>query len=439
MNSKKFGIILLLTILAKIFLAWAIPVFGDESYYWFWGQHVQLSYFDHPGMVGWMTWLGAKIQFLPAPLLVRWPFIFLSSLSLFFYWQILQESKQIDFKFSIWLVAFYLLNPLLGVGGILATPDVPLVFFWTLSYWIFLSILKKQRTIDYVFLGASLGLGLCSKYHIVLFPISIILALALSKRMTEINLKKLSLTFCAGIFFSLPVLIWNYKNDWVSFAFQLNHGFQGKSYSVIWTITYLAGQILLFNPLLMYQLFLNLRKSIAQKAAIANWSFFCLSSLKASVEANWPVTAHISGLAALQDAKNRQFLRPALTYSILIWIIFFGFYFTEFGQQKINKIPTTLTAENIWPKISKYSPIYGPTYQMSSLLQLTSGRQILKLNELSRIDFYDSGLFPMPTEKLFYALKYNTSDWPQWTNRAQKTAVEFFPDQKLTLYRVTYE
>ncbi len=439
MKTKSIGLILFISTLVKIFLAWQMPVFGDESYYWFWGQHVQLSYFDHPGMVGWLTWLGSQFSFLPKSLLIRWPFILLSTLSLFLFIQILKRQVVQNSQITGWLIAFYLLNPMLGIGGILATPDVPLVFFWSLSYLCVLRIIEKQNLKDYFFLGACLGLGFCSKYHIVLFPITMGLGLIWSKKVSDIQFKKLALTILTGFVFSSPVLIWNYQNDWSSILFQLNHGLQGKTYTRAWTITYILGQVFLFNPFLMFLLFSESKNLFAKKTALLQWGFFLLSSFKAGVEANWPVTAHIQGLSALHAKSSFKFVKYALVYSLLIWTAFFGFYFSDFGRQKMNTMPSTLIAEKIWPQIEKYKPLFGPTYQMSSLLQLVSEQEILKLNDLSRKDFYDSKLFQKPTKKIFYSLKYDISDWPDWLNHAKKNVVKNFPEYNLTLYRIENE
>src|SRR5437764_11809052 len=34
---------------------------GDEAYYWLWGQHPALSYFDHPPLHAWALWAMSMI------------------------------------------------------------------------------------------------------------------------------------------------------------------------------------------------------------------------------------------------------------------------------------------------------------------------------------------------------------------------------------------
>ena len=437
MKLSSSAYLVLFSVALKITVAFFLPVFGDESYYWFWGQHAQLSYFDHPGMVGWLTAVGSKLSFLPLGLLVRWPFIFVSSFSFWIFLNILKKNTESK-NLILYLALFYLLNPMLGIGGIFATPDVGLVFFWTLSYWFTLQIIEKQKSKDYIFLGIALGFGLCSKYHIVLFPISIILSLWFSKKLHLIEFKKLMLTILFGFIFSLPVLVWNLQNDWASFAFQFNHGFNGRSYSPMWTVTYILGQIFLFNPFLFYNFINNEKKLFTHKSALVQWLFFLASSFKASVEANWPVTAHIQALASHQ-VLNKKYFKFAFAYGILIWMVGLAFLWTPMGEKKLKSLPNSVLAEKIWSEVSNYSPLYGPTYQMSSLLHLISGKEILKLNELSRTDFYDSNLFPKPSDKVFYTLKYDISTWPDWITSAQINLIKTIPEYNLGLYRIVRE
>ena len=45
----------------KLLLLVASRPFRDETYYWLWGQHLSLSYFDHPPLVGWTQGLAGVL------------------------------------------------------------------------------------------------------------------------------------------------------------------------------------------------------------------------------------------------------------------------------------------------------------------------------------------------------------------------------------------
>ena len=45
----------------KLVLLVAARPFMDETYYWLWGQHLSLSNFDHPPLVGWTQALASVL------------------------------------------------------------------------------------------------------------------------------------------------------------------------------------------------------------------------------------------------------------------------------------------------------------------------------------------------------------------------------------------
>lgn len=63
MHSTRRSLVLLQVavayfVLLKIVYGVVVPPNGDEAYYWLWGGHLQLSYYDHAPMVGWTSAVG---------------------------------------------------------------------------------------------------------------------------------------------------------------------------------------------------------------------------------------------------------------------------------------------------------------------------------------------------------------------------------------------
>lgn len=322
---------------------------------------------------------------------------------------------------------------MLGIGGIFATPDVPLIFFWGGSFYFFLKSLRNQKWLDYLLLGVFLGLGFCSKYHIVLFVPTILLYLGLSKQFGKINSFKLGLTSFSGLVFSLPVIIWNYQNNWESFLFQFNHGFNRNQYNLEWSTSYLIGQILIFSPFLFYTLVHSWKKSEFSTLAFAQWLFFLYSSTKAPVEANWPIAAHAQGTTSLDFEKMN--LKWSLGYWTFIYLFLIVFICSPFGQDKIQNVPNADEIRKILPDILGHQPLYGPSYQISSLIHYLSGQDIKKLPRLSRYDFYDQ-LQDIPTTKKLFLLKHANSWLPEWTEKYKKTDIKKFKEYNLELIRL---
>lgn len=443
MLLKKICSLVIITFFLKLIAGLILPFAGDEAYYWFWGQHPQLSYFDHPGMVAWLSSLSNYIPLKPWHA-VRFVFIITSTLTFFVWLKVFllkrktQNPEQLFSELNLF-TAFYMLNPLLGLGSILVTPDSPLLLFWGLACYFVLKIISERRSLDYIFLGISLGLGFCSKYHIVLFPLVTFAGLYLEKNLRPVLNKKVLLTVMFGLLFSLPVLIWNYQNNFSSFKFQLSHGLEAsQSYQVWWTTSYLLGQVLIFNPVLLFSMFYKMKKSFLSFSACGQWLFFLWSSFKAKVEANWPVTSHALALIE-HDGTRKKIVRYSLFYYAVVWLSIPALLLTVEGQKKFNQLPTILTVKKIAPELENLRPLYGPTYQISSLLSLMNSALIYKLNGLSRYDFFDSLPESSPKESLFYVLKYTTTTWPNHYNRYIKTKIKEFPEFNLEVFEFRYE
>jgi len=436
--------IFFLTFFVKVILSYFIPIAGDEAYYWVWGQNLQLSYFDHPGMVAWLSSLTNFFSILPKWFSLRIIFSLLSSLSLIVWLKcfilVRSEESNLDLNKGIIIFSiFYNLNPLLGIGGILATPDVPLVLFWSLSYWATLNILINPLKRFYMLLGVFLGLGFCSKYHIVLFPLTTLIALLFTKKIKLIKPKLIILTFIFGLSFSMPVIIWNIQNDFISFKFQLNHGFTSiYDYNPMWTLTYLVGQIFLLNPFIFWSSMQKNGLTFNKITSWSQWIFFLYSSFKAKVEANWPITSHASILLDY-DFKNKALFKKSLYYFAGLWIIVIILAFTPTLHKKILLLPSSKTVGLIYSEIKDLSPIYGPTYQLSSLITLMTGKKVNKLAGLSRYDFYDTLAESRPGVSKFYVLKYNITFWPESYAQMNIKQIMNFPDIDLALYEITNE
>lgn len=446
MLTKKIFNLIALTFFIKLVFALTFPLVGDEAYYWFWGQNLQLSYFDHPGMVAWLSSLSDYISLVPQWMAARIIFVILSTITFFIWIKVfLRQRQHADFStlssgLNIF-TAFFMLNPFLGLGSVLITPDAPLLLFWGLASYFVLKILEEQKNKDYILLGVSLGLGFCSKYHIVLFPLVTLIALAFEKRLKVLFNKKILLTMLFGFVFCAPVLIWNFQNEFASFKFQLNHGFQTpKPYQLWWTTSYLVGQILIFNPILFFGLVFNFKKSLFKISALGQWLFFLYSSFKAKVEANWPITSHAAGLVDLNTDK-KKIIHSSLIYYFVLWIAVFTFFFTDLGKSKIEQLPTSLTVHEIAPQLQSYKPLYGPTYQLSALFSMLTNTAVYKLNGLSRYDFFDTLEQSKPKEKHFYVLKYKSTEWPanKEYDQFSKNKVAEFSKYNLEVFEFKHE
>jgi len=45
----------------KLVFAFGAPPLSDEAYYWMWGRHIELSYYDHPPLQAWVQGLSHQV------------------------------------------------------------------------------------------------------------------------------------------------------------------------------------------------------------------------------------------------------------------------------------------------------------------------------------------------------------------------------------------
>jgi len=413
---KIIKVIWWVSLVVKIILAVTLPFSQDESYYWVWSKNLQLSYLDHPPMVAWLLWLGNIFEpFLNA---VRLPAVILGHLTILIWINILL--KFISEKKIVFWILLVLFSPLLGVGSIIVTPDIPLLFFLSLSLLFSIQIFEDHKLLNYFFLGLSLGLGFISKYHTVLFIPLLLINLILNKNYKNIRIKGVLITIVTGLIFSLPVLIWNFQNDFRSFAFQLDHGLAQKNWEPFWTYSYLVGQLIIIFPTILYLALTRGYKKKESLIFLSAWFplvFFLTSSFKGPVEPNWAIMslAPIFALAIFNLHKNIY-----LYLSYIFWGIFNIFVMTQVYFSIFENVPEKMNEaryfDEIKPIVTEYSPIYFGSYQMASKIWYETKMPTKKLLHINRADFFDElNPFP-PTEKSFYIIKETWVPIPDWLN-----------------------
>ncbi len=389
---KRFYQLWSVGLVVKTALAIWLPLSNDECYYWVWGHHPQLSYFDHPGMVGWIFWLGTWLESFGNA--TRLPGVWIGHVTLLIWAAILRRVMN-ESALTKWLL-FMLFSPFFGLGSLVVTPDIPLLFFWSLSLWILLKTIGKGSPQLYAALGLSLGLGFLSKYMIVIFVPTALIWLGASGEWRKIQWRWVPLTILLGLISCLPVFIWNAGHDWVSFRFQLDHGLQSEVWDWTWPFEYFGGQLLILFPLTVW---CALRKRPAPNLTFLSyfaWTplvFFFLTSFKAHVEANWPIMAHPAFLAlAFVNFPNSRLLKITLG----VWIVAHVALIAEIEHHWLPVDATQLktyefTHFDVFLPDAQRSdqPFYLGSYQAAATVSYKLRRQFYKIEGLNRRDFYD--------------------------------------------------
>ncbi len=231
--------------------AWLVvtmPVFSQESYYWTYAQHPDLSYYDHPPMVAWLILVGTRV-FGDGALGIRFGTWLCGMLTAALGLALLRHLGLSTRGRSAWLVLL-LCVPILVMTHFLANPDAPLVCAWVAT----LLCLWRARSGDlrwWLLAGFAAGCALLSKYTAAfLLPGGVVVLLADSRMRAQLRRPGPWLAVVIAALVFSPVVIWNVVHDFESFRFQTEGRFSRATLRMKWFWDFLGGQSLVFNPIL---------------------------------------------------------------------------------------------------------------------------------------------------------------------------------------------
>jgi hypothetical protein len=358
----------------------------DEAYYWVYSRFLDWGYFDHPPAVAAMVALGYSL--LGGELGVRLAFIAMQLGAIILMWRMTDRRDALLF----WVIVLSL--PLFQVGGTMALPDMPLIFFAILFLLAFKRYMERDGLTRTIALSAAAALMLYSKYHgILVIAFTLAAAPGLMKRRT----------FWAGallaVLLFLPHLVWQAQHDFVSVRFQLSRPPDWLDPGLIGE--YLAGQIGaagLFSGLILLYLVISRRSAdrferVLKFNCLGILGFFLIMSLKGKVEANWTQVAFIPlavlGHRHLQrtGGLRRWAIALALLPIVLIFAVKLVFVFPPAESRALRRAYEFHDWEEITLKIERYAgglPVVATTYPHASSISFYSGEIVPALNLGSR-------------------------------------------------------
>jgi hypothetical protein len=212
--------------LARLVLAGAIGLGVDEAYMVSTARRLSLSYFDHPPLAWWITHASVALFGSESHLAVRLPFVLLFAVTT---WLIFRMTANVfGEREGVVAVLFLTISPVFSVSsGSWVLPDGPLLCALAAAgYCLSRVLLEPAPQVNawswWLAGGAATGAALLSKYQAVLFVAGAFLFLLVRPAQRRWLTRPEPYAACAiaGMLF-VPVLVWNGRHAWVSFAFQL--------------------------------------------------------------------------------------------------------------------------------------------------------------------------------------------------------------------------
>ena len=219
-NWLTLGMVLTVCVLTlRLVFLGAMEVIPQEAYYWNYAQHLSPGYLDHPPLVAATIWFG-ELLFGHNYFGTRFgPFIYGLLFALIFY---RYARLQVDKNSAVFACALAVLLPYFFLGtGFLATPDASLSLAWVMALYFFYRALVNDEHHAWYGVGLAMGIGMLSKYTIVLLAPAALAFIIFDSQARRILLRKEPyLAVVISILVFSPVIYWNAVNDWASFAFQ---------------------------------------------------------------------------------------------------------------------------------------------------------------------------------------------------------------------------
>ncbi len=235
----------------------------DEAHYVLYARFLDLSYFDHPPLVGWTHAL-FYYTLGTNEFLARFPAVILFAVTSFlcyrFTFMVAGE------KPALYATAALNGSFLLAGLGLMLLPEsllLPIVFA------LISAVRRLERSPDlrnFVLVGALLGLAGLTKYTAVLFIPALALYGLLRKRYDILFNPRLLVSAAVALVVISPVLYWNVTHDFISFRFQSGHVAGEHTPHMAVLLKSLAAQFGAYSPPLFCLAFYGLYKALRSRS-----------------------------------------------------------------------------------------------------------------------------------------------------------------------------
>ena len=331
----------------------------DEAYYALYGEHLAWGYFDHPPMVGLMTYLSSIL--FSGSLGVRFFTIIASCLSLWVMWLIAngrpfdrlrdlngtkaEVVEPVETPTSKNIFLFFTLAcsiVMFNIYGFVTTPDASLILFTALFLLVYQRYLANKSWKNALLMGVMMALMIYSKYHAFL-----LLGLIVLSNLKLLKDGKFWVACLLALALLTPHILWQVSNDFPSFKYHL----AGRNEAFRWSyfLEYLPNQLLIFNPftfgavvyvLIRYKACVRIPPAPLKRGIPAGvferglrfilvgfFFFFWLMAFRGHVEPHWTIVCVIPVVVlvyrkALIDEKLRRYIKFFILPSLLLVLAF---------------------------------------------------------------------------------------------------------------------
>ncbi|NOQ47175.1 MAG: hypothetical protein GQ559_10985 [Desulfobulbaceae bacterium] len=313
-------LVLLLALAIRLVLSSQFLLVPDEANYWQWSRYLDLGYHDHPPMIAWTIWISTSI-FGHNEFAVRLPTVI--GLTIASLYMCLLAARWFSYRCALHTAILSQGILLINGSALISTPDGLLLPCWAAACYHAAQALDRNTTGQWLLTGIWFGLGMLSKYTMLLFLPSLFLCMLFTKEYrNRLLFFKPWLGLVCGMLFFTPVLIWNSRNEWTTFRHVLyqggidNHNF----FTLRFVGDFFGAQAALLSPIVMLLIFgawwsawrsrriKRVDSHFLIWMSLTTFVVFLLLSFHVRIYGNWPAPAYVTALiliaALYSPAKN---------------------------------------------------------------------------------------------------------------------------------------
>ncbi len=340
LTSKQKIILLLVVLILLVRLAFIglMGLMPQDAYYHFYGEHLALSYYDHPPAIAYIlrfftVVFGKKVFVLK----LADSLITLLSVISFYKLARLFLSNHAAQKAIILLLSTLMITLL----SLVSTPDVPLILFWCLSLIALYHAVFLEKSLYWILAGIMMGLSFDSKYTGLFLPAGVLLFLLMSSKYRKLLLSPWVWLGMAFFIITIsPVIIWNVQNNFASFRFQSASRMEsmgGIHIDPVGFLGVLGHQSAILLPILLLSFFFFLykigKKYLFKHKFVSSQQLFLLCffipvftgffviSFIYWVKLNWLMPAYISGIILVSKYFSEKWIKYQLIFSLSVHLI----------------------------------------------------------------------------------------------------------------------
>lgn len=323
-TTRRYVWLLVAFVLVHAVLAVALPISGDEAYYWDCSRHPDWATYDQPPLM-----MLAPIPFRAllgeTRLAVRGPAILASFLIGVFLLPLVRRLGGGP-REAAWAYLVLHATPLFFLGSFYASTDIGMMAGYVGATWAAVAIAQGGRRAWWGF-GVAVAVGFLAKFPAVLVLSALAPALMRSEVRAHLRTPVPYLAAALSGALTLPVWIWGAQHDWVNLTFQLQQRHSPGPLTILHVGEFLALAALLASPPLAIAMAMawwrGWRRRDHALAAVLVASavplvFFSYVALREEIAPHWSGPAIVLATVALACTapRSRWLIRSGVAFGL---------------------------------------------------------------------------------------------------------------------------